>query len=387
MNSARQEGQARYAAVRLERALQTIRCTGPGVRNVTFNTEVLQVARLVAARLLDSESTQRQLLAAATASGMGRAEAQATLRSAFRAGLANPAFDGERVETERRELPIALFDAVVSRLAGLCPIESQPDVCRYVWSRGLPLSMGGMFALPGPSKQRAIIAQLEAEFGAGVLEMTGLFWRKDWRDLSSPIDLGRFAHPNNRWCLPWRDPSGLAFTLQRRIVAAASEDVKRWVFASGRQVNFPLGAEVLWPAWKERARAVIIAEGPGDTLALRAAILAKSSREGSDPASMPIVVGLSSAVGELRSGWLRVCIGHEVKVALDGDAAGEKAAQGIIRQLAEHRTTAVRMAPPAPAKDWGEALLRYLRRHAAHASELEAERAERTAIEGEGEAS
>lgn len=379
---ARRDGQLRFAEARLDQALVTIRCTGSGARNVTFNAEALQVARFVGAKLLDADATQAKLLAAAVASGMSRAEAQSTLRSAFRAGMASPAFDGEAQETPRLELPIATFDSVVRVIAEACPIETQRDVAEYVWSRGLPLNSGGGFALPRAGDQKALIAKLAAQFSRETLAGTGLFKRND----DGSPDLSRFGWPAHRWCIPWRSPDGLTQTLERRVIGPCAADTPRWVFAAQRGAKWPLGAELLWPAWKERSRPVIIAEGPGDTLAIRASVFARYARQGRDMSTAPFVIGLASASMSIDAGLSRVCSGHRVVVALDSDAAGEAASQKIIAHFQARRTEAIRTRPPAGCKDWGESLVRHLRRHTTHASELEAERAEREALQSEGSA-
>jgi hypothetical protein len=380
MTSARRAGQHRYAAEQLERALHTIRCAGGGNRNITLSREAFAIFRLVGGGLLHGESAEAALVRAGLACGLSRAEVRATLKNAAK-GVASPAFAGEPANESflTQELSDVTFDAVVRRIAELCPIESQPDVSRYVWSRGLPLTSGGGFALPPVAEQNALIATLAAQFGRATLVATGLLKRCD----DGAPDLSRFAWPGHRWCIPWRSPEGQTQTLERRAIGSCG-NAPRWVFAAGRGAMWPLGAEMLWPAWQDRDRPVVIAEGPGDTLALRAAELTKFSRTGAATGVRPFIIGLPSAMGLLSPGTLRVCIGHKVHVALDSDAAGENAARAIMRQLEECRTEAVRMAPPAPAKDWGEALVRHLRRHAAHASELEAERAERAAIQAEG---
>jgi hypothetical protein len=61
-----------------------------GTRNDTLNRAAFRLGQLVAAGHLDPTYTADRLLGAATASGLGDAEAEATIRSGLHAGQSQP---------------------------------------------------------------------------------------------------------------------------------------------------------------------------------------------------------------------------------------------------------------------------------------------------------
>src|SRR5690606_4252566 len=91
--------------------------------------------------------------------------------------------------------------------------------------------------------------------------------REAWQrsGLASPRGDDDFAHPEHRIVIPWRDPSGLVATVQRRALDGRRG---KYVFPTGRGAVWPYGVERL----AEKATAdlpVLLVEGAADVLAVR----------------------------------------------------------------------------------------------------------------------
>lgn len=275
---------------------------------------------------------------------------------------------------ERPKLSTDAFNSIALRLAEMCPISEQADVVKYLWDRALPHNLGHVFALPRTAKQGAIVAELVEKFGMENVVATGMIKRDD---NGEPV-LSRFSFPQHRLCVPWFDRYGLIQTVQRRCIGEVVGD-KRWVFPAGRGAEWPLGAEQLSDASIERA--VIIAEGPGDTLALRWRVFRRCVENGGWEHA-PIVVGIPSAVRALPPEWISPLLNRTILVALDRDQAGEHAAQGIMAQLNGIGCKAIRFLPKDPScKDWSEYYQKKLGRINADTA---AEYSERASIVNEG---
>jgi DNA primase len=94
----------------------------------------------------------------------------------------------------------------------------------------------------------------------------------------------------------------------------------------------------VWDAPAEAA--LVVVEGPADALSLA-------------ECDVPAV----ALVGTAAPGWLRSAAAfRRVVVALDADAAGDQAAEGLLRELAPFARSVERLRPSA-GKDWNDALL------------------------------
>ncbi|MEE9126500.1 MAG: phage/plasmid primase, P4 family, partial [Planctomycetota bacterium] len=87
----------------LEAAVSAVRDAPEGSRNCTLNGQAFLIGRRVAAGHVSEQAAQTDLFQAALDAGLGEAEAQGTLRSGLRAGMALPFFrTGSDVEVARR---------------------------------------------------------------------------------------------------------------------------------------------------------------------------------------------------------------------------------------------------------------------------------------------
>lgn len=214
------------------------------------------------------------------------------------------------------------------------------DVCDYLASRGL-LDLAraeGWAALPpqGPS-QVSWVAMLVELFGEDDVKRTGLVPVGE----DGAIVPRGFVQPGARLVIPWRRPDGVITTLQRRRL---DDQKPKYVSPMGRAPRFPYGIERLATAHAETP--VAIAEGAIDSAALRTL-----RRDAGKPA---VVVGIQGVSG-WRKEWAHLFAHRPVAIALDPDAAGEGAVEGIRSDLerALARMPAERWRPPAGAKDWG----------------------------------
>jgi hypothetical protein len=89
----------RYWQAALERASDRMATSPEGSRNDTLNREAHSLARLVGGGIGDLGQAADVLRGAASRAGLGDMEVSATLRSAFRAGLANPRHVGTPLQS------------------------------------------------------------------------------------------------------------------------------------------------------------------------------------------------------------------------------------------------------------------------------------------------
>jgi hypothetical protein len=290
-----------------------------------------------------------QMTVAGRAAGLNQAEIRATLKSALTAGKRNPLEPRRTREHETpRTLSTARFAAIAESLLERLPVEQQPDVLAMIVARRLELGLcADVFALPRPPEQQALLKELAEQFGRDDLARTGLLKRTPTGD----PDLRRFAWPEHRWCVIWRDPDRDAQTIERRYTGDRDTE-RRWVFPAQRGPEWPLGWHLLASAEPERL--VVVVEGPSDYFAARAMAFARC-RDGAQ--QMPLIVALASAT-KLRSEWLPALARRRVFVALDGDEAGERASNAILEQLRVAEIECERTRPPEDVKDWAEARAR-----------------------------
>ncbi len=233
------------------------------------------------------------------------------------------------------------YDALASALLNACPLRDHADVSTYLNKRGLfaDAEARGFGALPPTDAQRPLLASLADRFGHQALTLAGL--TKD-----APSALRAPAH---RLVIPWRDPSGRIIALQRRILGSPQGRIPKYVFPNGRPMpTHPFGAEF--------ARELLAAHPNIDIAWTESALdaLAMSAlcrRAG----CVRLVLGLPSATS-WRPEWAVYARGRRVLIATDADAAGDKAAARIVRDLYDAGALSVARCRPTHGKDWGEAL-------------------------------
>lgn len=232
-----------------------------------------------------------------------------------------------------------VFAALVRALLAAAPLDGPhgADVRAYLDARGIldAARADGWGALPATESGRGDVrARIVAAVGVEAWEASGL------------------AHPHDpaRWCwgsshrvvIPWRDGDGAPVWLQRRAVGRV--DGARYVAPGGTSPAAPYGAHQLAGLALDAPAALV--EGAVDALALRAACEADGIAVA--------VLGLPGVKGWRRP-WGAMLAGRAVALALDGDDAGDAAAEHIARELAGVASNVNRWRPAGGAKDWGEA--------------------------------
>lgn len=228
-------------------------------------------------------------------------------------------------------LTSARFDAVVKSILHNWHIyHGATDVAEYVSKRGIlaQAMKDDWAALPGSKEQRASwVRLLKNNFDASAIE--GLVSGDDFR------------YPEHRLIIPWRDASGLVYTVQRRALDARKD-----------KYRFPQGSGSLFPYGIERLRAdglaLTLVEGAVDVLARRE-LQHIDSVEGH-------VIGLAG-VSAWEGEFAKYGKDREVTIGLDADAAGEKAVKEISDAFYRAGAKKVfRSRPKCGSKDWAEAL-------------------------------
>jgi 5S rRNA maturation endonuclease (ribonuclease M5) len=326
------------ARLQLFEACDNIRASGSGIRNATFNKRSEWIGRLIGSGLLAEREAVAELKRAGRDAGLTPGECASTLASALRSGKARP-IEPQKVETRAPVTPQSRFMVIAEWLLSRCAVQLENDVMNALRERRLDAYTTDLFALPRveAKMQQRLIGELVEEFGRPDFQHSGLAHLLP----SGELDVTRFAWPEHRLGVAWRDPDGDIQTIERRHVGNGRCDT-RWVFPRDRRPIWPLGYDQLERA--DKARPVIIVEGPTDCMAVRMWTAKKEP--------MPVVVALPSAL-KLRPEWLRLLAGRDVTVALDDDKAGSEAAAGIMAQLAGIAAAVHRKV--APAKDWAKA--------------------------------
>lgn len=232
----------------------------------------------------------------------------------------------------KRGLSDAGFAVVAEALIELSPLESQPDVADYLANRRL-LSQAkaeGWGALPQDLEgQDHLVDEIVATVGD-----------EAWRASGLSGDGERLAFPQHRLVIPWRDPLGYAFNLQRRIVGA-NADSPKYVGCSGRQFTWPYGVEAVLDT---PPRPIMFVEGAMDVLAART--LFDSER---------VALGIPGAAG-WQPDWRWLCAGQTVFLAFDADAAGSAALRHVAASLHNVASSVAGRRPENASKDWAELL-------------------------------
>lgn len=326
------------ARLQLFEACDHIRASGSGIRNATFNKRSEWIGRLIGSGLLAEREAVSELKRAGRDAGLTPAECAATLQSALRSGKARP-IEPQKVDVRPESTPQSRFMVMAEWLLSRRAVQLEQDVMNALRARRLESYTTDLFALPPVAMQQRLIGELVEEFGRADFQHSGLAKLLP----SGELDVSRFAWPEHRLCVVWRDPDGDIQTIERRHVGNGPCDT-RWVFPRDRRPIWPLGYDQLEKA--HPSRPVIIVEGPTDCIAVR--LWTKSKNP------VPVVVALPSAL-KLRPEWMRLLFNREVIVALDDDKAGKEASAGIVEQLAGVAAVVYRKVAPAPFKDWSEA--------------------------------
>lgn len=329
------------ARLQLFDACDDVRASGSGIRNATLNRRAQWIGRLIGSGLLAEREALEELKRAGRDAGLSATEISATLSSAIRSGKAKP-IEPQKPETRVESTPQSRFIPIAEWLLSRCAVGLQLEVMNTLRARRLDGYTTDLLALPPAPMQQRLIGELVEEFGRADFQHSGLAHLLP----SGELDVTRFAWPEHRLGIVWRDIDGDPQTIERRHVGSTPSD-KRWVFPRGRAPMWPLGYDQL--ARADKSRPVIIVEGPTDCLALRLWVASKSP--------MPVVVALPSAT-KLRAEWIPALVGRTVHVALDMDKAGEEAATAIVAQLrgvTREPCIVLRTTAPAGSKDWAEA--------------------------------
>lgn len=185
---------------------------------------------------------------------------------------------------------------------------------------------------------------------------------------------GRFVHPYHRMLIPWRDPSGAVWNLQRRYAPQLGDEVQpegvpKYVWPSQQAYN----PRKKWVYGSERpelqtAGEIWIAEGAVDALALRALNERGFVYKDGEPHDLAVVAIPGVTLWKAyRESLLPMVRGRKVVIALDADDAGRSAVKAIQQDLDAagaglvfNQKTPVRMhrrekrVSPESYKDWGE---------------------------------
>jgi DNA primase len=145
------------------------------------------------------------------------------------------------------------------------------------------------------------------------------------------------AWPGHRLVIPWRTPTGEIDTIQRRALAGAPR--AKYVFASSRRPMHPYGIERLTDDGAE----LVWVEGAIDALARRA--LDDGGR---------VVLGLPGVDG-WRAEWAALARGRVVRIALDADEAGDRAAQRVAADVWRAGARSVLRDRRTDGADWADA--------------------------------
>lgn len=222
------------------------------------------------------------------------------------------------------------------------PSKVCADVCAYLDDRGLlELAIAeGWGALPPPGDaQVSWVAMLVDLFGEEDVARTGLVPVNE----DGGIVARGFTQAQARLVIPWRRPDGVITTLQRRRL---DDQKPKYVSPNGRAPRFPYGVETVRSVDYDAPLALV--EGAIDAAALR-----ELKRRVGAPV---LVVGVQGVSG-WKKDWAGLWTGRHAAIALDGDAAGEGAVDGIRRDMEQAGALDVeRWLAAGGAKDWAALL-------------------------------
>jgi DNA primase len=216
----------------------------------------------------------------------------------------------------------------------------------YLAERGLleQADAAGLLGLPdGEVEERSVVARLHGTRDSRRFSVDEL-------DAAGIIQLGgrssyAFRWPQHFVLIPWVSEGGAITAVQQRYVGP-SEPPNKYIWPPGRAAHQPFGIEDLR---NHPAVDVVIVEGALDVLARRE--LARRHGENID------VIGIASAGTPVAGLPLEKLLGRRVRISVDRDEAGERAASALFHAVAGHAREVVREVPPAlGAKDWNDQL-------------------------------
>ncbi len=232
------------------------------------------------------------------------------------------------------------LDAVTSVLRELAPVAGSFVAMSYLRSRGIAHGAAlGWIALPDDERAFAELgARVAAAVGADVWKRAGLCWPS-----------GVFAPKwRGRLCIPWEAPNGAVESLQGRPLGEPREGEPKYTAATAHPPRWPWGSlDVVENAGPDAVIAVV--EGAVDALSWEA--LARGRGVEGFALGLP---GVSTAT-RLAPGWTRLVRGRRCIVALDGDAAGERASTDL-QALLTADAARVEVRAPVEGKDWNDLL-------------------------------
>lgn len=191
-----------------------------------------------------------------------------------------------------------------------------------------------------------------------------LRWRPELVWLVGPAG---FRAPEHRLLIPWRDPGGRIWTLQRRYAPQYGDELPtkggKYLLPDTKihrpEAQYPYGADA---PELESAEEIWLVEGAVDALAVRALNARGLLTVDGSPRRLA-VLGLPGvgAWPQVRPWVLERVRGRAVRVALDADGAGETLVAAIGTDC--HAAGAVRVTrkrPPEGCKDWADVSAREL---------------------------
>lgn len=211
-----------------------------------------------------------------------------------------------------------------------------PHVAEYLLGRGIYADAEAVGCVGLPRDTRPLVKALLSTFSRSVLEGAGVLRPGhdaiDWSDHSLVI--------------PWRDPYGRINCVQRRCLDSRTP---KYVLPPKRSPRYPFGIEYAKAAleYEGPTAEIVFVEGALDALARR-----RVARERDERA---VILGVFSASAPTAGLPLDLIRGRVVNLALDVDAAGEKACAQIYHSLKGVALRFVREKVTG-AKDWGQAL-------------------------------
>jgi Toprim-like len=255
-----------------------------------------------------------------------------------------------RVRLQEAHLSADRYDALARRWLELCQEFQEGGRGRqYLAARGLlaQADAAGVRAIPddGEFETRCIVGALR------VGGSTSRPFSVDDLDVAGIVQLGVRGGYSFRWrehlvLIPWVDVAGAITAVQQRYVGERDVDNK-YVWPPGRMPKHAFGIQNLRD---NPAVDVVIVEGALDVLARRE--LARMHGEDVD------VIGIPSAGSPVACLPTERLTGRRVRVSVDRDPAGERAAAAIHAVLRGRARGVVRAVPRATrATDWNDQLL------------------------------
>lgn len=223
------------------------------------------------------------------------------------------------------------FAKVIAPLRHLGELDGRrnANVCDYLAGRGLleAARADGWFSI-APTVGKMLCDA----FTADLVEKCGLV-----------DDRGELKWPDHALAIPWRTPTGVIQTIQRRHLGEC-EAKRRYVFPTGRGPAWPYGVEHM-----TKRGQVALVEGAMDVLAWR---------QTADHTYYQTPLGIAGVNGWKRE-WDALVVDRIVCISYDDDEAGNREALKLTDRLYAANVAKVRrVTPDGGAKDWADRLMR-----------------------------